>query len=303
MMNIVVNFGKCSETSITASNKIAVWLSSLLKYKLIDDEDLAFSYRNEDIGEMIIVNGMTAFCDYRDDIVEMARSAKQVIWIGNDYTLPIPSELKFIQEKDRFYRFAVYENFNNIKNHTTIDFNRLLFSVGTTPQPYSKSGLFYYGAFRKDRISSFKKYLKVHSHMDIHISTSSKNIGNFLDINPIASFIKPNGDIKKVLPTFQSSLYITDNSITNGIKHKPANRFYECVGSKVLLFFDETTVDTFDGMFDMDKDWVVSSQDEIFEKLKNYDELRAKQISVFEGMDYKTQLEIEFLEHYEKIRL
>jgi hypothetical protein len=123
-----------------------------------------------------------------------------------------------------------------------------------------------------------------------------------MDINPNANYVSADGDIRKVLPQYQSSIYISDDKINGGIFHTPANRFYEIIGSKTLLFIDKATEETFKG-FDIDKDYFVSSVDEVKEKLQDYKTLRQRQIEKFKNQTYKQDLEQEFLTEYEKIRL
>ena len=92
-MNIVINPTKCTATSITASNKIAVWISKLLKIKLIDDQKSAKQALDFQIDTLFLVNGMFAFCDFRDEIAALSKKAKEVVWIANDYAIKLSLKL------------------------------------------------------------------------------------------------------------------------------------------------------------------------------------------------------------------
>lgn len=288
-MNIVLNPQKCTKTSITASNKIATWISDLLKIDLVDDEHLSARYVNYDIDTVYAVNGMFGFCKFREDFYKICQKAKKVVWIGNDYALRIPKQIK---ELPTLERIAQYDNFDNMSNHKMCDFNKLLAWNGTKT-PYSIEGLFYFGAFRDGREPSFRHWFS-DSAFPIHLSTSGKNMDKFLDINPNLKMYEANGDIKKMLPLFQSSIYIEDET-THNVLMTPANRFYECIGSKILLFYDKKTQNTLTHAGFWDEDFSVSNIDEVKEKLQDYDNLREKQIKMFEGKDFVQELEDEFL--------
>jgi hypothetical protein len=290
-MNIVINPTKCTITSITASNKIAMWIGSTLKIKLVDDEKSAEQALNFDIDKVFIVNGMFAFCEFREDIANLCRKAREVIWVGNDYAIKFPSNLSFLKNSPKLRRIAQYSNFDNWANHKYVDFNKLLHWDGV-PKEYKYHGLFYYGAFRKDRIKSFQKWLGT-NELDIHVSTAVKNTPEFKKINRDMHVYKASGDIRKVLPLFQSSIYIEDEFTHNNLM-TPANRFYEVIGSKTLLLYDASTKRTLDHAGFWDDDFSVATPSEAKEKLQDYASLRAKQIAMFADRDFRKELEIEF---------
>jgi hypothetical protein len=290
-MNIVINPTKCTINSITASNKIAIWIANSFKIKLIDNENSAKQALEFEIDQLFLVNGMFAFCDFRNEIIELCKKAKEVIWIANDYAIKFPGNLSFLKGSSKLKRIAQYSNFDNWENHKYVDFNKLLHWNGTK-KSYKNSGLFYYGAFRKGRINSFEKWFKSND-VNIHISTASKNINKFKQINNNMHFYKANGDIRNLLHFFQSSIYIEDEFTRNNLM-SPANRFYEVIGSKILLFYDVNTKRTLEHAGFWDDDFAVSSSSDIRSKLKNYDTLREKQIVMFQGKDFRKELEIDF---------
>jgi hypothetical protein len=180
-----------------------------------------------------------------------------------------------------------------MKNHQYIDFNKLLHWNGAA-KAYKYEGLFYYGAFRKDRVKSFKTWLGK-SVVPIHVSTSSRNFEEFTEINPKMKIYKSNGDIRNVLGQFQSSIYIEDE-FSHSNEMSPANRFYEVIGAKSLLFYDVKCKKTLSKAGYWDDAFSVSKIEDVAEKLKDYDNLREKQIKMFEGKDFRKELEKEFLQ-------
>jgi hypothetical protein len=76
----------------------------------------------------------------------------------------------------------------------------------------------------------------------------------------------------------------------------PANRFYEVIGAKSLLFYDAKCKKTLSKAGYWDDAFSVSKIEDVAEKLKDYDNLREKQIKMFEGKDFRKELEKEFLQ-------
>ncbi len=291
-MNIVINPTKCTATSITASNKIAVWIARLTKSHLVDTKQSALDTLEYAIDKAFVVNGMFGFCDFRDEIALLCQKAKEVIWIGNDYAIKMPTAINKMKGSGKLRRIAQYSNYDGIENHAYVDFNKLLHWNGTA-RTHKYDGLFYYGAYRKDREASFKQWLKADG-VPIHVSTAQKNFPEFKAINKDMSMYKADGDIRRVLHLFQSSIYIEDE-FTHKNLMSPANRFYEVTGAKVLLLYDAATRRTLEHAGYWDADFAVSSLGEVREKLQSHQQLRDKQIALFAGIDFVKQLETEFL--------
>jgi len=218
--------------------------------------------------------------------------AKEVVWIGNDYAIKLPSTLTFLKKDPKFRRIAQYSNFDKIANHQYVDFNKLLHWNGK-PKPYKYKGLFYYGAFRDDRVKSFKHWLGTTAY-DVHVSTAQKNFKDFSDMNRFMKLYKPNGDIRKILPLFQCSIYIEDE-FSHKTLMSPANRFYEVIGSRILMFYDARSQRTLEHAGLWHEDFAVSTPAEIKDKLTDYEYLREKQTKIFETKDFKKELTEEFL--------
>jgi hypothetical protein len=291
-MNCVINPTRCSEAQILASGKLAMWISSLLRIKLVDTKQKAEEALQSNIETLFIVNGMFGFCDFREEIRKIGAKAKEIIWIGNDYTCTIPKQLN-IRQRSNIRRIAIYDNFDNFPRHTVVDMNKLLHFDGAK-RPHKHSGIFYYGSFRKNRVNVFKQWLN-HDMFDVHISTAQKNVADFHAINPQAKIYKAVGDIKKFIHFFQSSLYIEDQLITDKIGHCPANRFYEVTGSKVLLLYDGKAKNTLVRAGYWDDAFCVNSILDYKKKLENWEELRDKQIALFGQRDFRAELNKDFL--------
>lgn len=291
-MDIVINASKCTETSITASSKIATWIASLVGARLVDDKKLANMALGYEIDRAFVINANYAFCDFRNEMKALAHKAKEVIWVGNDYVLTICGQLHSLRKSPKFRRFAQYSNTDKLPNHVYMDFNKLLHWNGQK-RDFSHAGMFYYGAYRPDRINSFQHWFR-ENLVDVHVSTSVRNAENFHSINRKMKIYKGDKDIRKVLPLFQSSIYIEDDA-THKTLMTPANRFYEVIGAKVLLLYDVKSKNTLEAAGYWHDDFAVASQQDVHDKLKNWENLREKQIQMFEGRDFKAELQEEFL--------
>ena len=124
----------------------------------------------------------------------------------------------------------------------------------------------YYGAARSGRLEYFKKYL----FSGMYISTSKKNIKKFIELieeDVKLKFIEPINFLKSSpLRFFRYTIYMEDKASHNNYCN-PANRFYECLSFKVVQFFDEKCLNTFNHYgIDID-DFVVSNRKELINKI------------------------------------
>lgn len=289
-MNCVITFNKFSEKQIVVSGKIASWISDLLKIKLIDTKQKATEALQSDIDTLFVVNGILVFCDFRNEIKQLIEKAKKIVWIGNDYTCAL---IPWAKAKSNLMRIAAYDNFDNLKNHKVVDLNKLLHK-SLPKKDFKYEGMFYYGAYRKNRVDTFKKWFN-HDMFDVYISTAQRNAADFNSINPAAKIYKATGEVQQFLRLFQSSIYIEDEKNTSGIGVCPANRFYEVIGSKVLLLCDIKSKNNLSRAGFWDDAFCVSSVLDYKKKLENWQELREKQISMFDQRDFKAELNREFL--------
>lgn len=304
-INIVINFSKCTPTSITASNRIAKWIANLTGSKLVDELFVASHYlKHNNIGTAFVVNGMFGFSDFKKEIVQLCDKAERIIWIGNDYAIQIPSQMKHFTGMDKFYRIAQYSNFDNLANHQMVDFNKLTFEKNVVQQKYKYGGLFYYGALRKGRNERFNNYLKQNENLAVSISTSRKNQSEFKKINNNATMFLPMPDIIQGMQYFQASVYIEDE-LKKPILLTPANRFYECLSAKILLLYDKNSKETLKRAGFYDSIFEVTCQEDVIVALEAYDELRNYQQKLFNNgtQDYKEQLKSEFLNAIKTINL
>jgi hypothetical protein len=203
--------------------------------------------------DVIICNHASGYSNVDYKCIEMNPDAK-LFYITNEYNLGEPQLLWMAAKKGRKYDVIAnhppeaskvvkkYVNNWNILNLNCIIFSEPRIDTQESLFPIEKSGVIYYGSFRKGRSKYFQKYFDNR----LCVSTSQDNILKFSEIfpNATARFI---GKIKwfpdQQLKSFQYSLYIEDEKTHAHYNHL-ANRFYEALSCDVVPIFDESCIGT-----------------------------------------------------------
>lgn len=300
----VVNFTKCTPGSITASNRIATWLSQRTGFNLIDTKetaDIALG-ASDKIDKLILVNGMFAFCDFRGQVVDLAQRAEQIIWIGNDYAIKVPSQLKKALAGRNNILVAQYSHNEKdlFSDYYLLDLNKLTYNPHQKPRPVQYEGLMYYGAYRESRAAMFQKYFAPNDHYQVFISTSTKNIPAFKDHNPNIRFMQNMPNLVATIGQFQGTVYIHDD-MPDGMEVTPANRFYECLSAGTLIMFDVATKPTFDKAGIDVTPWLVDSPERVGILLGRHDRLLKIQQTELRKRNYLDELNKELTEILTKI--
>lgn len=171
-----------------------------------------------------------------------ANPNSKLFYFTNEYNLGEPRALWMgIKKAGRSY--SVIANHHAgiskiVKKYTDawhfLNLNSLVFSpAAVEPEPL-RQGCVYYGSFRADRVSSFKKFL---SEGSVVISTHSKNRDKFRAAGVSGPFVDRLNWKTGALSNFCTSLYIEDD-ITHQNYNCLANRFYEAISHGVLPIFD-----------------------------------------------------------------
>lgn len=286
----VINFTKYSETSTIASTRIATYLSRLTGAQFIDSKESCFISKYETI---FIVNGPMLFCNFREHLVALCQANKdsRFIWVGNDYMIKLPSQLNFIKN-EKFEIWSAYEIPDSDHKHQLVNWNSLTFTPNLDLKPKTFSdGLIYFGAFRKGREKSFKKYLSQEAPYKVHISCSARARGSFFEVNKNAEFHHPFSDVITGLSPFLTTLYIEDET-SHRLYCSPANRFYESLSAGALILFDRSCQSTFSRAgFDVGA-FTVDSVDDVARALSGAQALLKEQrVRFYHKMDYKAVLD------------
>jgi|7_EtaG_2_1085326.scaffolds.fasta_scaffold00750_18 hypothetical protein len=291
MKNLVINFTKCSPNSTIASNRIATFISKQTGFLLVDDLQTAQQIKQEMIGAIYVVNGMFGFCNFRDECVRLCYEARQLFWIGNDYNIKVPSQLK------RFEFIKACQYTTSAKEYL-LDWNKLTYLKGLPIQNKIETGILYYGAYRENRQEAFKRYFKTDIYKII-VSTTPKNKSKFLSLNNKIKTVRPFPSLIKGVQYFANTIYIEDEKRAAGIDLTPANRFYECVSAKVLQLFDKNTLQSFERFGNNLDDYIVESAADLKNKMNNK-KLLTQQIDYFNSFDFLDELILEFQKFHQE---
>lgn len=292
MKPIVVNFTKCSPKSTIASSRIATFIAQQTGGILVDNIDEARNLLDDKwSGVAFFVNGMFQFCGYRAEVIALAKRATRLFWCANDYAIRIPSPIGKIPH----VRLANHDNFDQHPAHAYINWNQLTHDTTHSISSSYKPGLFYWGAFRHDRVKDFRKYLGCGVPYSVTVATSVKNREKFSKINSAIEFMGPHDcDPQSTPGAFEATIYIEDAE-THRVYHSPANRYYEALTSGVLMLVDSGCLNTFRRAQIDVSPWVVTSSKDVVECLKNPGLRRSQQEKLHYPKDYKKQLVDDFL--------
>lgn len=278
----VIHFTNCFGNTTLASAKIARFIHEQLMARhthqvaLISQKEWAIAYREEVYDVVFVVNSPFGFCDFREEIVDIVSKAKNRIWIQNDYTLPIPTQMKHLS-------FKTWSNILS-KDREYINWNLLTYvprgkgNVGT--------GFIYWGAYRQDRVADFDKYFGEEYDPQFNISSTSTDFGKY----PVKLW-GPFHDASQ-LAKFSTTLYVEDKK-NHGFYNSPANRLYEALSVDLAVYVDEACRHTFRDAGFKDFDFcIVNGAADLKRLLPRADEIRKKQ-SVWKR-DYRQTLLMAF---------
>lgn len=235
-------------TSTVASVRIAKWLSNTLNIPLYDDAKIL---QEDQLDNLFIVNGSTAFCKHLAELSIYIPTSRNVIWVQNDYTLPPPKAESMALSPFRrafadrhlvpHYWTTCRENALLTDHSAWINWNVLGYDT-TTPQQWvphhQGSDYFYYGAYRIRRENEFAYMVRAAG--SVTVSSTSKNFDNFHGFNriePIRAFLH------RELASHGVGIYCQDDR-SAGADHCPATRFYEMLSAGLPMVFTPGCVET-----------------------------------------------------------
>lgn len=248
----IFSFIKPTPTSIVASNRIATYLSTMLKLPIIHDASIA----DKDLDTLIMVNGAFPFCKHLADLSRAIRTAKQLVWVQNDYTIALPPpdskgstpfRAAFRQRAlnglpNTHFWTTIKSNVTRTDKSAYVNWNALTFSTEKfthTRVPIPESTLFYYGAYRVERVPYFDRFFAKPVLSTVIASSSPRFAARYPDcaIEPAI----PEHDLYHKLSRQGLGLYIEDARSHRDF-HSPANRFYEMLSAGLPMVFQHESV-------------------------------------------------------------
>ncbi len=297
----VISFLKCDRRTTVASVRIASFISETLQIPIIDRDPVTI----DPFDTLIIVNGPSAFLPWVEQLAELVEKCKRVIWVMNDYTIYPPTQVRTVFKARpeivvetwsavpklplKWEKLAVWVKIPLTATHY-INWNRLTYEQLPLDTP-TKTGLFYYGAFREGRRDFFEKYLDTDLY-PVFVSCSLKAQEKFTDLNDQIQLLTP-WTAPSDLQQFQATLYMHDE-FSSEFYTSPANRFYECLGAGIAQLFESSTVGAMrEAGYDISP-YIVSSPELLSARLAEWNVIRQEQVKRWSA-DYRGQLREELI--------
>jgi hypothetical protein len=240
---------------------------------------------------LFVVAGIFRFCSYREQVLETIEKAGRVIYLENDYTIPIP----FKRTPDEFWSTVVRDGAKYI------NWNSLTYIEGMQElkRQYA-DGLLYYGRWRDGRKEYLEKWLQKKPYK-VYVSTSRKQMKKFKVLLKNSDIIFDKMTHSYQLSLFGCSIYMEDKS-----SHKtfmsPANRFYECLSHGIAMGIDENAAHTLieAGMPNVEK-YIVRTDADIENLILNSRDIAREQAQIWKR-DYRAEIKIRFNELFKEAK-
>lgn len=238
---------------------------------------------NDNVNRFILVNSPTAFAKdgIRRSVGILLYKAKRSIFVQNDYVLLPPSQCKsgaikefadYKGESSDYYGFDELWSILPATKKERIKRTLVNWNVLTYRElPYNSydnrmDKIVYYGSARANRIKPADKYFNsIEYELDLSYAPNSpinkKRFGDY-SCNHVPKF----ENLYESLSQYKASIILTDDNIP--VSFMP-NRFYECLSTYTVMFFDVGIVPMLKyNHIEGYEDYVVSNDIELGEKLR-----------------------------------
>ena len=292
--NLIVHMVPVAGRSSVASVKITNLLGSILGWPVLSTKHDLHLLKERNLDTVIVVNSPSAFCPWLDDLAEIVLTAKRIVWVMNDYTVYPPTQLRArLREQGRQFELwstlpelpPSYQSrltYANLPAKATqyVNWNELTFRfpvIDTDRDKVRSDRLFYWGAYRNDRVKMFERYFDTNKYLGT-VSCSARAQEKFADIcGPDWMLLDPADDIIELAESFRATLYIQDK-MSDGVYCSPANRFYEALSAGMAIFVDRQAVPTLvRAGFKMRPTFVCTDADDVAQMLPNWEVIREQQ--------------------------
>lgn len=286
-----------NENATLVSWQLAKIASDHFNCLLIDESNIEQNIAAYDI--LMIANFPFLFSGKHEQIAELVRKAKKIIWLSNDYICKHPStnnpkpksilRRAFGDRKDSIIWWSNRPDLAKKTGGSYVNWNMVAY------RPIEESIIVenkcvYYGSHRDDRDVSFLKYFGATGSENVfEVATSSRTKDKFAKYNPRLSIVSSLKPLYENLATYAGSLYIEDED-THHNYHSPATRFYEAVSTRTALFIDRACLATFKTAgLPVSAEWIVNSTEDVRNRLEHCERIREEQAYAW-NKDYATEL-------------
>jgi hypothetical protein len=279
MRAAVLHVNTAKRDSIGPTIRIARFVADTLGIPLLHNADTASAVRKP-VDVLFVKHGMLKFSSHRDEAMRIYAQARTVINLENDFTF----------KRDKRMAREDETNWSTVEGRDQyVNWNKLTWSndwsLDACPLQQAKTpGLFYWGAYKDIRLSSFRRYM-LGARYPIIVSTY-RGRKPFQELNPniaVIGALRGHG-----LGQFQSTVYIEDD-YSHRLYCSPANRFYEAVQAGLPIAIDSAAAPTLTraGVVDV-QGYVVTGTADMKQFMRHQQQLRHEQRNLWFKDYYKS---------------
>ena len=235
---------------------------------------------------LFLVNSSTLFTDdaYRKFIDQQVARSKRLIFVQNDYVLPVHSRIRKILVKKKIpltYWTTVARRCRE-EHDRQLNWNALVYrKLKPTRQPPQYNRVLYFGSYRNQRDKMFKMYLQ-HAVYPLTISASSgvqiRKFESNLTLSPKTELVSRSkiGSLIEILQNYAMTLYLQD-PYSDRNDTCPANRFYEALAAGTAQVFEVGCKQLFQAHgYDIEP-YIFQSQNQIKQLLRHAPDIALEQ--------------------------
>lgn len=248
-----------SEVSMVAGVRIARWLAQLTGGDLWGGKDPVPENKRYKLA--LIITGPNLLLKDVEGYRRVVRDSERLVLISNDYSMDQPQRLdtnargfgrQAYPERRAaggpHWRWQVwstvwscvkkFEENGKLVNWNALTYEPLEESVRKELRAVACPDVFYYGAFRKGRVSRFDRYM-LHPPAKVVVSAPPAAAKKFMERYPevaVVPQIKNRGEFLPALANHAVGLYIEDEK-SSVAYHSPANRLYEMLSAGQAILF------------------------------------------------------------------
>jgi hypothetical protein len=318
---VVFSFLALHEGSVIPSVRIARRVAERLRLPLQDQRNFDPDVVDED-GVLFLVNGAYAFCKVLQELGDVIKRARRIVWIQQDYSIvpPIPDgdaqspfRRAFVERRragspDMDFWTTCKSFADKTSASHYVNWNAMAWDPLSEAQRkkhrFSGKDLFYYGSFRAlGRLRYFDRYFRMEG---VPVTISSPGLGDgpnkkFVQAYDVMHMPKIEGPLGPELARHGMGLYIEDQRSHREF-HSPANRFYEMLGAGLPIIFQPECVSMLARAgFDVEP-WCAMTGQKVREMMKRREEIGAEQWKLLvKGKDFLGDLESQINEAIKKL--
>lgn len=250
MKTAVFNFSKPSLTGTIASNRIAHFLAETIDAPLVWDE----SIDKGGLGVLFLINGSFQFCKCLDAISSAILKAGRIVWVQNDYNILPPKSVsnaesnfrkafvtrRLKKKPDMLFWSTVRATADEYINWNSLTYEPLPIGERAALRKKASKDLFYYGAFRQNRVPLFDRYF-LDCPVPVTISSGADGFHTYGRDGVVVLPSMKRGNFYQELASHGLGLYIEDKKSSMEF-HSPANRFYEMLSAGLPMVFQPEAV-------------------------------------------------------------